>query len=80
MDQKQYHEFIADLAPVLAKHGVTNAAICGSHEDLFVGGAITTDDKFNFSLAMETTLNIGRLWQYGREMTRQILNQFEKRT
>ena len=79
MDQKQYHEFIAELMPVLAKHGVTNAAICGTCGDLFVGGAVTTDDKFNFTLAMETTLNCGRLWQYAREMTRQILNQFEKR-
>jgi hypothetical protein len=80
MDQKQYHDFLDDLMPVLEKHGVTHAAICGTCGDQFVGGAVTTDEKFNFTVAMETALNCGRLWQYSREMVRQILNQFERRT
>lgn len=66
-----------DLARIAKKHNLKDCAFCGTTaEGEFYGAAI--GEKVLQSDVFNIALNVGRLWQHFRGLTRDVLNTFEK--
>jgi hypothetical protein len=67
-----------DLDKIAKKHGLTNCAFCGTTaEDEFYGAAV--GDKVSQADVFNIAMNVGRLWQHFRGLTRDVLNTFERK-
>ncbi|OPX96075.1 MAG: hypothetical protein A4E60_03519 [Syntrophorhabdus sp. PtaB.Bin047] len=66
-----------DLTKIADKYKLRHCAFCGTTpEDEFYGVAV--GEKVLMTDAFNIALNVGRLWQYFREATRNALDTFEK--
>ena len=66
-----------DLAKIAKKHNLRYCAFCGTTaEDEFYGAAV--GDKVIQTDVFNIALNVGRLWQHFRGLSRDVLNAFEK--
>jgi hypothetical protein len=74
--RERMKELEEELRLIAESYNVDHMAVCatdqtdGSYVGFIVG-------KHNMLTMHETVLNIGRLWQYGRELVRQSLDNFE---
>ena len=67
-----------DLAKVAKKHNLKDCAFCGTTaEGEFYGAAV--GEKVFQADAFNIALNVGRLWQHFRGLTRDVLNGFERK-
>ena len=77
MKEKEVEAISEELGKVIKKYKLKDCAFCGTTDDgMFTGFAIgnaTNHDVFNIAL------NVGRLWQHFRGLTRDVLNTFEKK-
>lgn len=65
----------ADLDKVLKKHGVAYWALTGNQAGEYLGITEEVEDAHDI---LEIALNVGRLWQFVREVSRKTLNKFDK--
>lgn len=77
MDELNYDELRGDLAGICEKHGLSGAAFCGSRGGRFIGLAVK--QRFSPTEFFLVVTNIGRLWQWAREETKQFLDRFERK-
>lgn len=76
-DERKARPIHDDLAKVVKKHGLSNCAFCGTtKDDEFIGFAV--GEKVFHKDVFNIALNVGRLWQHFRGVTRDVLNTFEK--
>ena len=68
------------LMSICKEYGIKNASIAGDRNHEFVGMLLIDEDESERSLGsiFEAIMNVGRLWQHSRAVTRNILNEFEK--
>lgn len=68
-----------DLEAIALKHGIKDMACCGTVEEkdgpVFLGFLVTHGTAIEL---IETTFNVGRLWQHARGEVRRMLNDFER--
>lgn len=65
-----------ELREVIERHGLYHCAFCGSYNNDEYLGLFLCKEKMPD--IFQTVLNVGRLWQVGRNITRDMLNKFEK--
>jgi hypothetical protein len=77
--KKKYEELARKMDALIEEYGLVDAAFCGTtKEGMFFGRAmgVKVYQKDVFNVAM----NVGRLWQHFRTLTKQALDMFEKKT
>jgi len=77
MTQDQVDILQRELDKLAKKHGLTCASFCATVKD--TGEFVGTFQQVSAFDLWQSVLNIGRLWQHAREMTRETLNRFEKK-
>jgi len=75
MTDQEAEVFVKDLRELLKKWNITDFSFCGTNEKKYIGYiGMNADDYSDFFKAV---LNLGRLWQSGREKVKSILNEHE---
>ena len=74
MDREEMDKLQKELEMIAEKYNVEHASFCGSSDQQFIGFAVSGQTRGE---VWETVLNVGRLWQFMREQTRQVLNSYE---
>ena len=76
MNQEEQDKLQYELTEVVKKWNLRGCSFCGSCEEAtFIGFRLGGNNKSEF---WEAVMNIGRLWQFAREQSRSVLNQFER--
>ncbi len=75
MTDKKTKELQKDLEALKEKYKITGAAFTGMCDNQFLGIPI---GKMAWGEMFEMICNVGRLWQYMRQMAKDNLNNFEK--
>lgn len=79
MTEELQTEIREEIATIAEKYGIRDAAFCGvAADDDFCGFFIGKGTSLRAGQVFNTVLNIGRLWQFAREMSRKVLASFEK--
>jgi len=76
MENETLKEFEAKLSALINEYKITDAAFCGTLEGRFMGGFMGKE-RLTASELSQSTVNVGRLWQFAREQMRRFWDQFE---
>lgn len=77
MKERDLDPIAKELARIVTKYHLNNCAFCGTtKDDEFIGFAV--GEKVFHKDVFNIALNVGRLWQHFRGVTRDVLNTFEK--
>ena len=78
MDDARLSELVDRLDAIVQEFSLKNAAFCANDDESQFIGSFVGQEKMTAACLMNSATNIGRLWQYARERTREWLNSFEQ--
>lgn len=78
MDEDKKKKFESELREGFNRHNCKNVSLCCDADEEFLGYISFENQKTSLPNVMASVINVGRLWQYSRQTTKELLDSFER--